>query len=206
MNPARAASWPAVCLIALLGALHGCNAWQPEKSEAQRYTRWQQAHAAEVAAYADWLRAQRLHGLVPMSSLLRSSRRWRECGGEEFSIPPRAQWQAMAPTLRLLGTLQQQGLVDASLIRSGYRDQAVNACSGGSSASRHLLNNALDLDLPKRTHAQALCEFWRSEGAQRHMGLGFYTTDRIHIDTAGYRTWGTDHHRATSLCVARPRN
>jgi len=49
-----------------------------------------------------------------------------------------------------------------------------------------------------------LCEFWRKEGPQRHLGLGFYTSTQIHLDTAGFRTWGSDFHAGTSLCPTRP--
>lgn len=35
------------------------------------------------------------------------------------------------------------------------------------------------------------------------MGLGFYTPTKIHIDTSGYRTWGNDYRRGTSLCMTR---
>ncbi|HVK51963.1 MAG TPA: D-Ala-D-Ala carboxypeptidase family metallohydrolase [Pseudoxanthomonas sp.] len=204
MNPPRSARWPVVCLLALIAAVHGCSRWQPALSEAQRYDRWRQAHTADVTAYSTWLRTQQLHQVAPMSSLLRSSRRWRECQADEFATPPRAQWEAMQPTLRLLATLQAHHLLDGRLIRSAYRDDRLNACSGGSAASRHLRNNALDLDLPEGVSVAALCSYWRREGAKQRMGLGFYTPTRIHIDTSGFRTWGTDHRRGSSLCVAPP--
>lgn len=108
----------------------------------------------------------------------------------------------MKPTLQLLARLQTAGLADGSLVQSAWRPPALNRCSGGSAASHHLGNNALDLDLPATVSVQSLCNFWRLEGPKHRWGLGFYTPTRIHIDTAGFRTWGTDHHRATSLCVS----
>ena len=39
-------------------------------------------------------------------------------------------------------------------------------------------------------------------GAEHRFGLGFYSPTRIHVDTAGFRTWGRDYTRRTSLCRA----
>jgi len=105
------------------------------------------------------------------------------------------------PTLGVVAQLQAMGIVDGSNVRSGYRSAEVNRCSGGSTRSRHVLNNALDFDLSDDRHVAALCDFWRTQGPSLAMGLGFYTPTKIHIDTAGHRTWGTDHRRGTSLCV-----
>jgi hypothetical protein len=63
-------------------------------------------------------------------------------------------------------------------------------------------NRAIDFDLPPNPDNVArLCELWREQGPALNLGLGFYTPTAIHIDTAGFRTWGSDHHRATSLCL-----
>jgi len=32
------------------------------------------------------------------------------------------------------------------------------------------------------------------------MGLGLYASGQIHIDTQGYRTWGPDLTRNSSMC------
>ena len=61
---------------------------------------------------------------------------------------------------------------------------------------------AIDFDLPASADAvPRLCAFWRTHGPALKLGLGFYSPTTIHVDTAGFRTWGSDHHRATSLCV-----
>lgn len=79
----------------------------------------------------------------------------------------------------------------------------MNHCAGGATSSRHLQNNAIDFDLPERPgHVAALCAWWRTHGPKTRMGLGFYTPAAIHIDTSGFRTWGTDRTRRTSLCIA----
>jgi hypothetical protein len=174
----------------------------PAPDPASRYERWLQAgHRHEVAAYVAHLRKERLDAIVPPQQLLRSGRRWRRCGVDEFAVPPRANWTAMTPTLQLLADLQARGLLTQATVASAWRSPAFNACEGGSSMSRHLHNNALDLDVAHGVDIGALCGYWRRHGMARRFGLGFYSTGAIHVDTSGFRTWGHDHHRATSLCA-----
>ena len=45
-----------------------------------------------------------------------------------------------------------------------------------------------------------LCQFWVQHGQSLNMGLGMYASGQIHIDTQGYRTWGPDHSRNSSMC------
>lgn len=169
---------------------------------AQRYDDWRQgAGAQSLTAYERMLTDAGVGGVVPMHALLRSSRRWRTCQAPEFLLPPSDRAAAIVPTLRVVAQLQALGIVEGSNVRSGYRSAALNRCSGGSTRSRHLLNNALDFDLADGSQASALCEFWRTQGPSLAMGLGFYTPTRIHIDTSGHRTWGNDHRRGTSLCA-----
>ncbi|MDB0196634.1 peptidase M15, partial [Acinetobacter baumannii] len=33
-----------------------------------------------------------------------------------------------------------------------------------------------------------------------NLGIGLYSSGQIHIDTQGYRTWGPDLTRNTSMC------
>ena len=137
-----------------------------------------------------------------MEALLRTSRRWRICLHDEFATPPPALQPNIESTLRVVARLHDAGLLDPALARSGWRGPRVNRCAGGASSSRHLQNNAIDFDLPERPdNVTALCAWWRTHGAKARMGLGFYTPTAIHIDTAGFRTWGSDRTRRTSLCV-----
>ncbi|CAN7419034.1 D-Ala-D-Ala carboxypeptidase family metallohydrolase [Pseudoxanthomonas sp. LjRoot143] len=171
----------------------------------QRYEAWRRSSDAEALDdYERMLARAGVGGVVPMSALLRSNRRWRMCG-PEFLLPPREHAGGIVPTLRLVAQLERMGIVEGGNVRSGYRSAEVNQCAGGSTRSRHLRNNALDFDLADDTRTEVLCDFWRKQGPSLHMGLGFYTPTRIHIDTAGHRTWGTDYRRGTSLCV-RPQD
>lgn len=190
-------------LAALLVALAGC-ALLP-LSPAKRYARWLDAgHRTEAEQYAARLQAEGVDGVVPAPALARTARKWRACRRDEFGVPPDALQANMPPTLRLIAQLRDLGILDTSLARSAYRDPELNACAGGSPGSKHLQNQAIDFDLPDRPDNVArLCAFWREHGEAANMGLGFYTPTAIHIDTAGYRTWGQDFHRGTSLCLAR---
>jgi Peptidase M15 len=173
------------------------------QSPAVRFGQWRSAHASEVTAYLAYLDANNVGGVVPPDQLLRTGRRWRVCGGQEFDTPPRADWPHVVPTLRLLADLRRRGLLGDSTVASGFRTPDYNRCEGGSGASRHLSNRALDLDLvPPTGGVAALCRAWRREGAALDWGLGFYSSTQIHLDTAGFRTWGSDHHSGTSLCAA----
>jgi hypothetical protein len=190
------------CLLALSCLM--LPACQPSQAdEMQRFRAWRTGdNATGSTRYQQLLDTHGVAGVMPLHVLLRSSRRWRSCSASEFSLPPPHRQAAIVPTLRVVDRLQQLGIVRADHARSGYRDDALNTCSGGSPRSRHVLNNALDFDLPADGDRVAqLCRFWRRQGPSLDMGLGFYTPTRIHIDTSGFRTWGRDHHRGTSLCV-----
>lgn len=193
MRDARAGRLALLCL--------GVAACSPSAPEPARYEQWLQAgHRDEAAAYVAYLHEQGLDAVVPPRQLLRSGRRWRWCGADEFAVPPRDQWAAMKPTLQLVADLQSRGIIAKATIASAWRNRAFNACEGGSSMSRHLHNNALDFDLAQEVDVRALCGYWRTHGDARKFGLGFYSTGAIHVDTSGFRTWGHDHHRGTSLC------
>lgn len=187
-------------LLLVVGAVAACTPPAPDAD--RRYAAWREsADAQGLGEYARLLADAGVGDVVPMPALLRSSRRWQACGAPEFLLPPTDRATAIVPTLRVVAQLQAMGIVDGSGARSGYRSAEMNRCSGGSTRSRHLLNAALDFDLADDTRVDALCAFWRTRGPSLAMGLGFYTPTRIHIDTAGHRTWGTDHSRGTSLCT-----
>lgn len=169
-----------------------------------RFEAWAAAgHRDDVNGYRAHLERQGLGDVMPMDAILRTSRRWRICLHDEFATPPATLQANIEPTLRVIARLRDAGLIDPAGARSGWRSARVNRCAGGASSSRHLQNNAIDFDLPQRPDNVAkLCAWWRTHGPKARMGLGFYTSTAIHIDTSGFRTWGTDRTRRTSLCVA----
>lgn len=174
---------------------------QPESSE-WRYQHWLEAgHRAQAVNYETYLHAQGVDGIVPLHGLLRSGRRWRWCGVDEFALPPRGNWAQMKPTLELIADLRTAGILKNVTVASAWRSPAFNHCEGGSGASRHLTNNALDFDINGTVDVRLLCTYWRTRGVARKFGLGFYSPTQIHVDTSGFRTWGHDHHRGSSLCM-----
>jgi uncharacterized protein YcbK (DUF882 family) len=195
----------ALPVLAVTVLLVVCATWLYNRPQA-RYERWHRAHAADIGAYHRFLHANGVADVVPMPQLLRTVRDWRRCG-EEFAVPPRTTWHAIVPTLRLLAALRRQGLLSGGTrVASAWRSPEMNACAGGAPRSRHLDNGAIDLDWNAPPDGLAkLCAAWGSTGGTYAWGLGFYTRERIHLDTGGYRTWGSDHHSRTSLCVTGAR-
>ena len=181
------------------------SACRPSTQE-ERFRDWVKLpEATGVLDYQGYLRREGVADAIPMSSLLRSARRWRACTAAEFALPPRTAWAHIVPTLRATRKLQVAGLVDGRLAVSGYRSEKLNKCVGGSSRSRHLSNNALDFDLPRTAgNIKRLCAYWRKQGPALGLGLGFYTETKIHLDTSGFRTWGSDYTWRTSLCTENP--
>lgn len=191
-------SWlAATALVCLLGS---CT---PTVDHRTRFEQWaEQPQQTGLAEYRRYLEQQQVADVVPLPELLRSSRRWRECAAAEFSLPPRNTWSNLVPVLRALREMQAAGIATGAQVRSTYRDEALNRCSGGSPRSRHRLGAAVDLDLADADQTQRLCAYWRQHGPAQRLGLGFYTPTRIHLDTAGFRTWGSDHTWRSSLCRA----
>ena len=103
-------------------------------------------------------------------------------------------------TLALLQRLGEQGVLRQFEVVSAYRDPQLNACAGGAVASAHTRAFAVDLLLPAWADPNPLCRFWQQHGQAWKMGLGRYPSGRIHIDTAGYRTWGGDLSADSSFC------
>ncbi|MDF0730075.1 D-Ala-D-Ala carboxypeptidase family metallohydrolase [Pseudomonas entomophila] len=146
----------------------------------------------------------RLYGVVPIHQLLRSASDWRQCRAEPFAVPPASHWPAVRSTLALIKTLDDQGILRQFEVVSAYRDPALNACAGGAVGSAHTRAFAVDLLLPPWADPNPLCRFWQQHGEAWNMGLGRYPSGRIHLDTAGYRTWGGDGSAGSSFC-AKPR-
>lgn len=202
---ARAAT--AACL-ALTFATAASAAYQPDPppATAEMYSSWVAAapgRDSEVQAFEEFLAAQNAAGIFPTYEILRSESLWAECGGEPFVLAPRAQWAHVVGTLRFIRdqVVPQTGQLE---IVSGYRDPALNSCSGGRSASSHVAFWALDLepvaDISRDEIVAKLCPVYATRGRAAHIGLGFYDDTRFHIDSRSFRTWGSDARGASSPC------
>jgi hypothetical protein len=184
--------------------LTACRA-QPENHDAARFARWQQdeANANDAAALQAYLTAQDVANVIALRQLLRSDTKWQLCGAEPFSVPPRALWPNMVPTLTLLRD-EVQPVIGKLSAQSVFRDAKINRCIKGAKRSFHLRFHALDLKpapgVTRQMLITKLCKLHREKGAKLNMGLGIYSGTRFHIDTAGYRGWGHDHRAATFPC------
>lgn len=175
----------------------------------ESYQRWlSRVDSREISAYRHYLKSEGVRYIPSMDELLQTARKWQECNHEQYGVPPRELWSQMVPTLRVLDQLRERGILQEFSVTSTYRDPELNRCAGGSSGSKHVFNAALDVRLeggqaPLEQQAavrEQLCEFWKKRGEALNLGLGLYASGQIHIDTQGYRTWGPDYTRATSVC------
>ncbi|MCY1415439.1 hypothetical protein D9M71_309210 [compost metagenome] len=104
----------------------------------------------------------------------------------------------------MIRALDDQGILRQFEVVSAYRDPHLNTCAGGAANSAHTRAFAVDILLPPWVDPNPLCRFWQQYGQVWSMGLGRYPSGRIHVDTAGYRTWGGDGHSGSSFCT-RPK-
>lgn len=175
----------------------------------ESYQRWlSHADSREINAYRHYLKVEGVRYVPSMDEMLQTARMWQECNHEQYGLPPRELWSQMVPTLRALDELREKGILRDFAVTSTYRDPELNRCAGGSSGSKHVFNAALDVrlegaesDLARQAQIrEQLCEFWKTRGSALNLGLGLYASGQIHLDTQGWRTWGPDYTRATSVC------
>ena len=192
-------AWALGAGLICLACLTGC-AVAPRGPLA--FAAWRAEQAAAVDALARHLSEQGVADVLPLHQLLRSATSWQACAAEPFALPPPEQWPAVVQVLRLLQALQAAGVVGRALeIHSGYRGPALNTCAQGAAGSAHLRSFALDFTLADGVDpTERLCAFWRDQGRDWRMGLSRYPSGRIHIDAAGYRTWGADHTGRSAVC------
>lgn len=164
------------------------------------FTHWRSTRPTEVEAFESFLAYERLADVVPAYQLLRSASMWKECQAEPFQIPPARMWTQVRELLVLLRELRQRSILPSYEVVSAYRDPRLNRCAGGAPGSSHQ-RFAVDIAPLEREDAERLCRFWRDEGRRWNMGVSRYPSGRIHIDRAGYRTWGASHRRGSSYCL-----
>nr|WP_285862157.1 D-Ala-D-Ala carboxypeptidase family metallohydrolase [Pseudomonas sp. BGr12]MDL2420862.1 D-Ala-D-Ala carboxypeptidase family metallohydrolase [Pseudomonas sp. BGr12] len=181
---------------------------QAEERDLYMFAQWAGDH--ETRAFREMLVGARLYGIVPIHQLLRSASDWKLCSAQPFAVAPASQWPAVRSTLQLLKTLGDQRVLQRYEVVSTYRDPRLNRCAGGAVGSAHTRAFAVDVLLPAWADPNPLCRFWQTQGKAWNMGLGRYPSGRIHIDTAGFRTWGGDFSAGSSFCalpvVAKPQS
>ena len=160
---------------------------------------------AEVHEFEAFLAQQGVGGVLPTREILLNDTSWSECHMDgPYSIAERAYWPHIVGTLRYIRD-QVVPTIGPVEVDSGYRDVALNRCSGGASHSAHAQFYALDLvpakTIDRSTMIAKVCANHARNGAAYHIGLGFYDHLRFHIDSRSFRRWGSDYHAGTSPCA-----
>lgn len=179
----------------------------------QSYSHWLMMgdNQARVREYERFLDTHGVGNIIPSFELFKSARDWQKCAKSEYMVPSRELWTNQLPTLKVFKYLVAAKVLNEFEVTSVYRDLPLNQCAGGAGSSRHLFNSAIDFRIgPEFPQAEdyarienskfKLCQFWQNHGQSLNMGLGLYASGQIHIDTQGYRTWGPDLTRHSSLC------
>lgn len=185
----------------------------PQKVMPNSYRNWlididNQARARD---YERFLEKNSVGNIIPSFELFRTARDWDKCGKSEYMIPSSEIWTNQVPTLKVFKYLVASKVLTDFTVTSVYRDLPLNQCAGGAGSSRHLFNSAIDFRIgPINPQPEdyayientkfRLCQFWAQYGQSLNMGLGLYASGQIHIDTQGYRTWGPDLSRNSSMC------
>jgi hypothetical protein len=160
--------------------------------ERARFDAWLPAHGASFRAFEDTLRAAGVLDVVEPWTLWYQGTSWESGGHPPFVEPPREDWPAIVPTLRIL----RDAVIPVTgplCVVSGYRTSAYNASEGGAKASKHMGFHGVDV-LPAREWTRAalhgaLKRLHVRVGPSRKMGLGLYSGVRFHVDAWRYRSW-----------------
>lgn len=197
----------AVCaaLTALMSGTASAQSVAPGQSKAD-YLAWlaqSPANLEQVRSFRDYLSRNRVENVVPVWQLVRTSSSWRECNASRFEIAPADEWSNIVETLAFVKN-EVQPVVGEVEALSGFRNDQLNSCSKGKPRSAHRLFFAMDLvpvaDVARDTMIKELCAVHAQRGAEYHTGLGFYSGSRFHIDSSGFRKWGSDGRGASSPC------
>jgi hypothetical protein len=200
----------ALALAALLAtfATPSLAASLPEGQTKADYLAWlarDPGARAEVLSFKSYLEAAGVEDVVPTWQLVRTASKWRDCSGPRFEVAPMAEWTNIAGTLKFVKNHVEPVIGDVEAV-SGFRNAELNQCSGGAKASAHRHFYALDLvpandGLDRSAMIRSVCKVHDLRGDDYGIGLGFYTGNRFHVDSKGFRRWGADGKGATSPCA-----
>jgi hypothetical protein len=163
------------------------------------------AARAQVLSFKTFLDMKHVDTVIPTWQLVRTASMWRDCSGPRFEVAPVAEWQHISETLGYVKNHVQPVIGQVEAV-SGYRNGDLNQCSGGARESAHRHFYALDLvplkPVSREGMIHSLCAIHDFRGRDYDIGLGFYTGNRFHVDSKGFRRWGADGKGATSPCNA----
>jgi hypothetical protein len=189
----------AACILLIVGQSRA-----QSESDFRAWLRADPERAGEVTEFERYLRQSGVDGVLATDQLLRNATSWQRCKLDwSYSMPPRALWGHIVPTLRFIRDEVVPRIGPVS-VESGYREPKLNRCAGGAPLSAHAQFQALDL-IPERAMTRrelisAVCKLHRGHGQAFHIGLGFYDGLRFHVDSKSFRRWGSDNHGTTSPC------
>ena len=205
---------PLLILMALLAAAGPASAQQlPDEGQSEAAFRLhldkKPAFRAQVEGLETWLRAKRVHDILPTWQILRTASMWKVCNGPPFEVPPRKLWPNLAATLRFVRDAVRPALGSVQAV-SAYRNPELNVCARGSANSAHRDFSALDLvpakDLTRLQIFHQMCRVHGAKGPTVGVGLGFYAFARFHVDTRSFRRWGSAGPRGSeSPCAVLER-
>jgi hypothetical protein len=159
-----------------------------------------------VRSFRDFLAENRVEDVLPIRQLVRTSSSWRECSAGRFEVAPAHQWTNIVQTLAFVKNEVQPAIGEVEAL-SAFRNDHLNSCSNGKPKSAHRMFFAMDLvpvgDIARTDMVARLCTAHARRGAEYRTGLGFYSGSRFHVDSSGFRKWGSDGRGATSPCNGR---
>jgi hypothetical protein len=203
----RRRAFAAAAMAALALAWPGSAQEVAEGQSKADYHAWlarEPAARAQLLGFKQFLGFRDLDEVLPTWQIVRTASMWRECNGPRFEVPPFTRWPNVSNTLRYIKNHVEPVIGDVEAM-SGYRNEGLNACSGGAPGSAHRGFFALDLvpigAISRAGMIRSLCAIHAWRGAGYDVGLGFYRGRRFHIDSKGFRKWGPDGSGATSPCV-----
>ena len=193
--------------FAALAAAPSFAASLPEGQTRADYLAWMARDPgarAEVLSFKSYLEAAGVEDVVPTWQLVRTASKWRECDGPRFEVAPASEWTHIAGTLAFVKNHVEPVIGDVEAV-SGFRNEDLNQCSGGAKASAHRHFFALDLipadeEVARASMIRSICRIHDFRGEEYGIGLGFYTGNRFHVDSKGFRRWGANGKGATSPC------
>ncbi len=143
---------------------------------------WVTLQGSNLHAYSQYLASLKLKRLTPMQVI---SAHAKKRGSVWNSLPPRAWWNRMGYTLRVVDRIAVELRSPVDEILSAYRSPAYNArCAGASKGSWHQANVAVDVKFPIRPSVvTATSRNLRDRGLFKG-GVGSYR-NFTHIDTRG---------------------
>ncbi|HEX8579715.1 MAG TPA: D-Ala-D-Ala carboxypeptidase family metallohydrolase [Allosphingosinicella sp.] len=194
--------------LAALVATPALSASLPEGQNKADYLAWlakDPGARAELLSFRSYLDAAGVQDVIPTWQLVRTASKWRDCSGPRFEVAPMGEWTHIAETLKFVKNHVEPVIGEVEAV-SGFRNEELNQCSGGAKASAHRHFYALDLvpvreELTRGAMISSICRVHDLRGDDYGIGLGFYTGNRFHVDSKGFRRWGADGKGATSPCV-----